>query len=437
MKYIILVCLLMLSNALAGQKQWNTSVSEAELKDTITNKYWILDTCTIHLSEGNFSGRMDKIENLYNFTKYFLDRPDYHLEILFLKNTNYDTISSHWGRIMPSLLKEEMTYFNLDPLSFEIRDSIVTRFDALLGDKTLFRQVIFKAKPNAQYQFYLDKLQSAYKHKDREMVFELFSKDYRISNNLHTGYEAADFDISGLIDLYYQKKYKRSLITNLEILPSSYPIEIGEIRKISDNWYDEEEDITISLADFIDIRVESDLTFHYKYQSPDRNVFHLNRSFDMALKSFLGYEFEYDEAPTSSLPLNIIPVGETKEKLAFLKKYISPQVEVLERGACNFYIIWNFNWVSTEPWAISKIGLDKEERKAYVFYNKTNNHHNCIIYQLDKSRWIEMETLNSSSSPDDMAQHFSKRIMILYFLLIFLLTIFFIIRKREVFEWNN
>ena len=110
---------------------------------------------------------------------------------------------------------------------------------------------------------------------------------------------------------------------------------------------------------------------------------------------YLGYEFNYDLNEMTNIPSNIKPKGLTKKRLAGLNKYIQPEYESLERGACNMHVFWDFNWDFQDSFTPKSVSIDDKDKVAFIEFKDESRHTHYAQFDYTVKGWQFVEVIGN------------------------------------------
>jgi hypothetical protein len=386
---ILFIIIIISANCSYSKLKWKTVIDNPteEKLDTIINKKfsigdkWLLDSLTYDIRNG--SSNLSHEGDIYELSQWMKHHRDVDFTVKIMMNENYnknDTTAIHWIRTRANNIKRTLIYFDVNPIRFSTKDTIVD-FKNRFGKYEAHRQIIVEIDSIVNFNSLLSKFNEAYEKSQEELKRLLVEL---INNEKQKKYfipkELTELKIDHLINDFHSKFYDKRSNDKFEILPLLYPIQFGNIDELLldehiINEYEPEENSYEALK------------IKYKIQSINENYIYQSEEFRRAIEQFLGYEFSYGLQEMTNKPDNIQPVKTTKDKFEFISEYIHPRNEYLIRDFCNAHMFWNHHWEIVEPNTIKNIMIDTKTKKAYIKFRNAKFEKQLIQYELIEGKW--------------------------------------------------
>jgi len=394
----------------------------------------VLDTFKTNVNNWRSSIEYPFGEKLYALTSLLKKRQELNIEIIVLMNSNYDTTSANWMRVNSRKIIEDLIYFNINPLQFQVKDSLDIELDKKFSPEEAFRKIILRVKEPTEYEKSLTRLEQIFDSEEKNYK-RFFTNQSSTTNNKNThltnAIELDSFGIPQLIDSFHNDIFKKNIKTSFAVVPERYPVELGEFRKVINEEIDFE-DYYIPKSINIDSWVESSFLISHRVNSKSTNLLLFNEQLRRSFEKFLAYEFKYDLDTFSNWPSNIVPSNETKEKLNDLKSFINPRIEVAFKGQCNAHTFWEFHWELQSPFTGNKISINRKNKRAFVFYKNEDLENFAAIYQLrDNTTWKYLDKINLGTSMTNEEPKTRILKFVLLFCALFSFGIIFFLKRKK------
>ncbi|PHN07877.1 hypothetical protein [Flavilitoribacter nigricans] len=393
--YLLIGITLLLTAPVSAQSVLREGFSSEQLTASAA---WTVDSFLFNVQ--GYTHEINTSERLREVIRLLGDDHSLLAEIIVLMNANYDTITSHFLRLRADAIYRDLVYFNVPPSQFQVKDSLVSRFDAVFTPDEAYRKIIVRFSRSAAYLNEMQLLEEAREMPANYLAYfrtlesrQLGAKDPQEVTELKESYQLPE-----LIDQFYREYYRPPSGQQFEVLPLTYPIEIGNIHYDTiPGWscgiMDRQPDEQISYS-----TVEvSNYVYQYRaaIETAKRPLFADQHQL-RALADYLAYDFSYQISSEINIPFNIRPVSETRSRLEAISKVISPRYDYLIRGNCNSHYFWNFHWNISAPYTIRKIGIDEASRSAYLNYEDSQGETQYAVYDLGEAGWTNRHAPSAS-----------------------------------------
>lgn len=385
----------------------------------------VLDTLQFDLNATSVK-QLNSHQNIYELTEFLKKRPEWVVQIYVLTNTNYDTTSNHFLRTQAKDIYKSLIYYNIDPSRFQVKDSVVLTFDKQFDKNKAYRKIVVILKEQSNFSPLWNDFNEAYQLNNDGKLEACFDK--MVSKKAETPIIPTDlktYQITNLIDQFYQQFYTIESSVNYKILPHKYEIEIGEVNKyVMPDEYIEELEITI--AGFTSVGSMPDRFYEVTYQHliPTQKVIYFKESYRSAMTNFLQYNFSYDLDEMTNIPSNIEPIHSTKKKLKDIEKYIKPIYDYKVKGSCNMHTFWKFHWDFQDANTPILISINEEDKTAFIEFKEEERVTKYAKYQYSDKDWVFMEVFETGLNQTiPFWKYFVVGIFCLFFLAIIAITI--------------
>ena len=403
------------------QEYWNDSTTLTNTRENIINQIWIIDTIAFPLSQA-YVRNINSKGQLHNVAEFLSENRDLSIKLTCLLNKEYDTTSSHWLRTKSHDYYKSLIYFNVSPESIQCIDSVFSNQSESGKLKIAERKVLAEFHINEDCEKLKIKFNEAFLLNNEDKLNSIFEE--LLKNNSIPRFDKKPllerYKINALIDLFYKdffRYYKKSKFT---IIPFIYPVELGEIERItSDEEYLEDIDAIIPAFDFTSSRYSNSYLYEYKVIPDYDNHLFQTEGLRIGLQEFLGYDFEFKLDSMTNTPSSFVMVNKTKEKFDFISKYLFPKHEYLVRDYCNTYMFWDHHWELQAPYTIKKIQIDINSYTAFITFKNDKLEENIVTYKLIDGKWINNEP-----------NKYNRKVILAITILLGLISIVILIRKK-------
>lgn len=358
-----------------------------EEKEWPNGNDWVIDSFKFDVNE-DYSRDDNYLNNIYHFKEVLKKNKDLNVSIYVLMNSSYDTTSSNLARVTARNIISDLAYYNISPLRFQVKDSLVYEWDKIYDKDVAYRKILARRNESSSYQTILDSLVINYQKGKNELSRFIYNKANYISENTQfkiKSNELNNWNIPQLIESFHHQFFSHIKRSKFSLIPSNYSVQIGD-PNISENAGYEEYNIPAWIS--FESSANTSFLCQYSIKEKDNKMIFLSKEIRRALEEFLGYNFSYKTDEITNIPSNITPVENTKRRLSALKGIINPKFEYVTLGACNAHTFWDFHWELKAPYTANQISINRNSNKAFIEYKDSRFKTFVAIFKMKGNlRW--------------------------------------------------
>jgi hypothetical protein len=359
----------------------------------------LIDSLTIH-DEGHYVSNSNGRGELFDAIHFLKEQPDLRLEVDFIINTTYDTITHHGIRTRASSVIHDFMYFGLPQSRYAVKEIVIPDKPEDKGSAKRFVIGRFVEGDQASYL------------EVNSLDIESLIVGILTSSHSPTAYDTITSRqrlLLSAVSNKFSKDIYSSFQKNPSLLPDFVTLQEGKVDVLISPEVKFEDDDLVFPADT--------LLFTWPNSSLITNLdFPVLASQKMisstqvaSLTSLLGKDFKYEPQKTTSLPLKEKMVGATKKCFDALSRKLPVNYYINHLGGCNGHVFWQFDWSLFDTYVPRTITLDEDNQLVSIEFFDDDLSRQFIVYKYNDELALDV---NYSSTTGNQQENNSPSILV-------------------------